>query len=204
MVMKVLNKIEEHYIILACYMFIKGKENFRKTLYSEYKANRPTPNPVVYKLYEYAKVAHNMIESNNCEAEDMVFSLSKKIEHNGLIVYIDHDLEEIPSLMYNYGKDTWKRINEKQAKWNFYKKLNINEPGDNVQLTKGCGIKWFEKNNNIDFTIEEYRKALFNTYLKVWKDENIAKEKMELGRKLLSLWDIDSKEFKDLLNSVNL
>ena len=70
---------------------------------------------------------------------------------------------------------------------NLYKKLCIGETGDNVNFTPKIGIKYFEKNFNIDMSIEEYEIALFETYLKVWKDENLANEKLTLAKQLLQL-----------------
>ena len=192
MTLKVLNNIEKYYNILACYIFIKGKNNFRKELYPEYKANRPEPNPLNAKLYEYAKIAHNAIEADGGEAEDMVYTLSKKIDNNGIIVYVDHDLEEIPSVFYNYQKNQWSKIDEKQAKYNLYKKLCICEAGDNVKLTPGIEIKYFEKNFNIDFNEAQYEAALWQAYLKAWKnDEKLADENLRLAKQLLMLKNME-------------
>lgn len=191
MVLKVLNSVEKYYNMLSCYIFIRGKNNFRKTLLESYKANRPTPNPLIHKLYDYIKVAHGAIESDNCEAEDMVFTLSKKIDNNGIILYVDHDLEEIPSIFYNYQKDKWLKINEKQAIYNKYKKLCISEAGDNVKTTPGIGIKYFEKNFSIDFNEAQYEAALWQAYIKAWKgDERKAQEMLILAKNLLLLKDI--------------
>ena len=105
LVFKVLLNVEKYYDIESLYIFIRGKNNFRKQLYQEYKANRPTPNPLISKLYDLFKQNHGAIEADGAEAEDYIYSLSKKINHQGIVLYIDHDLEEIPSIMYNYKKD---------------------------------------------------------------------------------------------------
>lgn len=195
LVLKALNSVEKYYNILALYIFIRGKNNFRKELYPEYKANRPEKHPLTNKLYEYMKVAHQAIESEGCESEDMVFTLSKKIDHNGIILYVDHDLEEIPSILYNYGKNKWKKVSEKEGLYNLYKKLCLSEPGDGVKTTPGIGIKYFEKHFKIDFTIEQYEEALWNCYKKAWKgDEVKAKEQLELAKNLLMLKDMDKKD----------
>ena len=44
-IFELLNNVEKYYDIEALYIFIRGKNNFRKQLYQEYKANRPAPNP---------------------------------------------------------------------------------------------------------------------------------------------------------------
>ena len=191
MVLKVLNNIEKYYNILSCYIFIKGKNNFRKEIFSDYKANRPEPSPLNQKLYDYIKIAHGAIESDSCEAEDMVYTLSKKIDHNGIIVYVDHDLEEIPSIFYNYQKNKWSKINEKEAIYNKYKKLCLSEPGDNVKTSPGIGKAYYQKNFNIDFNEAQYEKALYQAYVKAWKgNKTKAAEMLRLAKKLLLLKDM--------------
>lgn len=186
------------------YIFIRGKKPvFRKELYPLYKANREKPSELVGKLYDYAKIAHQAIECDGYEAEDFVYSFSKKLEHNGLILYIDHDILEIPSLMMNYQSFEYKKISPELALYNKYKKLILSEPGDNVQLTKGLGLVYFEKNFHIDMSIEEYEKATYSAFLKAHRDVKIvgkkkvytenpekAKEMLELAKKLIWLKDI--------------
>lgn len=72
MTLKVLNNIEKYYNIIACYIFIKGQKTFRKEIFSDYKSNRPPANPLINKLYDYAKVAHQAIESGEFEGKSVV------------------------------------------------------------------------------------------------------------------------------------
>ena len=188
MTLKVLNNIEKYYNILSCYIFIKGDKTFRKELYSEYKSKRSAPNPLINKLYDYAIIAHQAIPSGNKEAEDMVFEVSKKIDNNGIIVYVDHDLLEIPSVFYNYQKDKWSKVTEKEAKWNEYKKYVLGEQGDGVNLCKGVGQKFFEATFNIDMTDEQYEEGLLKCFMKAYKNnEELAIQNINLSKKLLGL-----------------
>ena len=182
--------IEKYYNILSCYIFIKGKNNFRKELLPTYKANRPPVNPIINNLYEYFKIAHQAIESFGAESEDYVYSVSKKIDNNGIILSIDHDTDEIPGIHYNYKKDIWRKITLEQARMSKYQKLIVSESGDNVNLAKGLGIKHFEKFYNSDMTEEEIESQLLKSYTKVWKTEELAKEKLELAKQLLYLKDV--------------
>lgn len=191
-VLKTLNNIEKYFVIKALYIFVKGKGNFRKDLYEEYKANRPAKNPIINDLYAYLIEKYNCCPAHGAEAEDYVYTASKKINHEGIIVYVDHDLEELPGIFYNYKKNYWSIITEQQALYNKYQKLCICEAGDNVNLTPRIGINYYIKNFRMDMTIEEYEEALFKAYLKAWKgDEEVAREKMELARTLLSLKEIE-------------
>lgn len=190
MTLKTLNKVEKYFDIVSCYIFIKGNSNFRKELYPEYKANRPSPNPLIKELYKYAIEMHQAIPADNCEAEDMVYRVSKEINHEGLILFVDHDLLEIPSRFMNYKTGVFSKVSEKEATYNLYKKLCLSEPGDNVKTSPGIGEKYFQKNFHIDMTIEEYEEALFKAYLKAWKN-NVEKatEQLTLAKKLLMLRD---------------
>lgn len=192
-VLKTLNNVEKYYNILSCYIFIKGKNNFRKELFPEYKANRPTPNPIIHNLYEYFKIAHQAIESHDAESEDYVYTVSKKIDNNGIILSIDHDTDEIPGIHYNYKKNIWRKITLEQARMSKYQKLIVSESGDNVNLAKGLGVKHFEKFYNSSMTDEQIEEQLLKSYTKVWKTEELAKEKLELAKKLLYLKDIDNE-----------
>lgn len=193
---KILNEIESKFNILSLYIFIKGKEkNFRKIIYPEYKANRPPPSELVAHLYEYAKIAHGAIESEGgVEAEDMVYSVSKKIDNNGLILFIDHDLDEVPSIRFNYKSLKYSKITEKEAKFNLIKKLCISETGDNVKTSPGIGVKYFEKNFHIDMTNEEFENGLQAAYLKAWKGNvEKAEEQLNIAKQILPLKDINNE-----------
>ena len=190
MTLKTLNTVEKYFDIVSCYIFIKGNSNFRKELYPEYKANRPSPNPLIKELYKYAIEMHQAIPADNCEAEDMVYKVSKEINHEGLILFVDHDLLEIPSRFMNYKTGVFSKVSKKEATYNLYKKLCLSEPGDNVKTSPGIGEKYFQKNFHIDMTIEEYEEALNKAYLKAWKN-NVEKatEQLILAKKLLMLMD---------------
>ena len=68
MVLKTLNNIEKYFNILRCYIFIGGKDNFRKKLYPDYKKGRALPNPLIFKLKEYFILAHGAIPADGYEA----------------------------------------------------------------------------------------------------------------------------------------
>lgn len=188
MTLKVLNLVEEKFSILALYIWVKGKGNFRKELSSEYKAKRPAPNPVINKLYDYAKLAHQTIPADGYEAEDGIYTMSTKIDNNGIILGVDSDLLQIPGIHYNYQKNVWRKISNEEALHLKYKKYCLSDVGDGVRTTPGIGKVYFEKNFKIGMTIEEYEHQLWLAHLKAWKNDEVkAKEQMELGRQLLSL-----------------
>jgi len=186
--LKLINTVESKFNILACYSFIKGKNNFRKLIYPEYKAHRPPPNPLINKLYEYAKVAHNVIESCWAEADDYVYTVSKKIDHTGIIASIDKDLKQIPGIHYNYNKNIWCKVTEKEALFNLYTQFVVGDTTDGIKGAKGVGIAWVNKNMNINMSKEELDNVVFQAYLKASKgNAEEAQKEMELNKQLLTL-----------------
>tara|TARA_R110000868_G_scaffold179968_3_gene420440 strand:+ start:3440 stop:4240 length:801 start_codon:yes stop_codon:yes gene_type:complete len=186
--LKLINTVESKFNILACYSFIKGKNNFRKLIYPEYKAHRPPPNPLINKLYEYAKVAHSVIESYGAEADDYVYTVSKKIDHTGIIASIDKDLKQIPGIHYNYNKNIWCKVTEKEGLFNLYTQFVVGDTTDGIKGAKGVGISWVNKNMNIDMSKEQLGEAVFQAYVKSTKgDLELAKTEMELNKQLLTL-----------------
>lgn len=188
--LKMLNSVEKYFNILNCYMFVKSKtKGFRKEIYPLYKSHRPAPNPLINKLYEYAKIAHQTIEADDTlEADDMISIVSNKIDNTGVIVSIDKDMKIIPSIIYNPNKNLWIKVSEKEALFNFYSQLVVGDSADKIPGAFRIGEAWVKKNIHIDMTIEEYETKVLEAYIKAAKgDENQAKLDMELNRKLIEL-----------------
>src|SRR6478736_4512780 len=49
----ILNIISDNYNVEKYHVFVKGKENFRYKLYSDYKKNRPQKHPIIDILNKY-------------------------------------------------------------------------------------------------------------------------------------------------------
>lgn len=117
----------------------------------------------------------------------MIAIVSKKIDNTGVIISIDKDMKLIPSIIYNPNKNIWCKITEKEAMFNFYSMLVTGDTADGIKGAKGVGEAWVKKNLSIDFTIEEYEKAVLQAYLKASKgNEELAKQELELNRKLIT------------------
>jgi hypothetical protein len=192
LVMKIINKIENYIDIEALFMFIRGESNFRKELFPEYKSNRKQKSPLTDFLYKHMEIKWNAIKSQNCESEDMCYSGALKLNKDCVILYCDHDIEEIDTAwLYNYQRDKWSCLTEAEGRLNRVKKLILGESGDGVNLSKGLGKKHFESFYNENMTEEEIENQLLKSYTKVWKTEELAKEKLELAKKLLYLKNIN-------------
>jgi hypothetical protein len=180
LVLKIFNKIETHFTLKKIYVFIRGNNNYRKSLYKEYKANRPEKHPLTNALYSYLIKTFNAIPVDNYEAEDACATIGWKLQENCIIAFCDHDLLEIANcIMYNYQKDKWLFQSEKEALWEKYKKLNISEHGDNANFTPQYGIKKFLTDFNKNMSIEEYEEQSFKTYIYCWSDKIKVKNKIQ-------------------------
>ncbi len=203
MTLKILNSIESKYNILNLYCFVRSDNwNFRKKIYPEYKKGRSIPNPIIWKLYEYAKLCFNTVSSSYAEADDYLWTFSKRVEHNAIICGVDGDLQCVPSLHFNPTKDEWKKIDKDTAIYNMYSKICIGCSSDGVNLSPKIGEAYYKKNFVLGDSIENYEANLLNAYIKAWGNEEIAKEKLELAKKLLKLWDIESPEFKLMIQNI--
>ena len=72
----------------------------------------------------------------------------------------------------------------------------VNDPSDNIKFTPKVGEAFAKKTIKIGMTPWEYFIGVYSAYLKAWKNEEIAREKMYLAWKLLKLHTIE--EFKNL------
>jgi hypothetical protein len=143
--LKIYNTIEQYFDISHIYLCVKGRDNFRYGVYADYKKNRPPSLPIISHLRQYLVREHGALESHLNEADDMVYSLSYTISHEGIICTIDKDLDQIPSIIFNYQKNTWKRISVEEARYCFAVQMLIGDPGDGINFTKGIGIKYAER-----------------------------------------------------------
>lgn len=188
MILKMLNSVEKYFSLLRVYMFIRGKNNFRKQ-YSFYKSTRPPKHFLTDYLYEYMKTAHGAIESYGFESDDYVYSVSKKLNHTGIVAHIDGDLDQIPGIHYNYQKNKWYFVTPKEARFHLACKVLTGDSGDNVTVNKGFGIKKALKAINPDMTDYQLVRKIYEVYIK-YNGEN-AKSLLKQTYNLLRLHNVD-------------
>jgi DNA polymerase-1 len=167
---------------------VKGTGNFRKDLSPDYKSQRPELDKEVRDklnyLHKYA-VSKGAIQADGMEADDLVSiwaheALDRKEEY--VICGIDKDLLQIPGHHYNYGKDTWKLINEEEALHNLYLQCLTGDATDNIPGLKGIGPKKAEK---ILAGVPLNRQ--WNKIKATWKEHRQTIEQLELSHKLLRM-----------------
>lgn len=126
--------------------FLTGKNNFRKTIYPEYKANRTQPRPqFLAQCREYA--CENMgveVTEHDMEADDY---LGIHQTDDTVICSLDKDLLQIPGKHFqwaisgaNWSKpDTHLEQNELEGIRLFYEQCLKGDKSDNVKGIEGIG-----------------------------------------------------------------
>lgn len=132
-----------------------GKNNFRKQVLPEYKANRKAMRKPtgLGQLHKYVKTHYRCIIHPNMEADDsagiLATSEDRIIKGDRVVISIDKDMKQIPSHLYNSDKDEYSKIPIAAADYYFYQQILIGDTTDNY---KGCpGIGPLKANKAITF-----------------------------------------------------
>ena len=112
-------------------LYLTGKNNFRKKINPEYKANRKDTVPPVYlqECRQYLVDNHNAIISDGCEADDL---LGINQSEDTIICSLDKDLRMIPGKHYNWTKVELDRVTKQDGLRHFYKQMLIGDKSDNI------------------------------------------------------------------------
>ena len=150
--------------------FLEKKRNFRKAMYPTYKGSRSKKDllerhPFFYRVKDYLLEQYGFYLIDNIEADDAVSILSnrlskpciidgkeyKSVDRPSIVVSIDKDLLQIPSLYYNLNTgvfiDAQKEMFELNSKRKLkatgfklvYAQLIMGDPVDDVKGIPRCG-----------------------------------------------------------------
>ncbi len=191
------NKIEEYFSISNIYLCVKGKNNPRHQWLTSYKEHRPSTPDIVKHLHSYLINHLGAYVAPIGEADDVIYSISKTIGHQGLICGIDKDLKNIEGCHWNYSKNIFDFVTYKQSRFNFWKQVLTGDSSDFRGTSPGIGEKYALKVLNPDMDEETYQKVVFEGFLKAWKnDVELATKNMQLAHDLVKLWDIEELKLK--------
>lgn len=147
-------------------LYLTGDNNFRYSIYSEYKANRlkmqrPQYLPMVrqHLLDEWGAYM-----SDGCEADDMLGVDQLAAEEPTIICSIDKDLDQIAGWHYNPRKETTYLVSPLEGLRFFYYQLLVGDTADNIKGVKGIGPKKAEKILEGLTTEKEMFEAVANVY----------------------------------------
>lgn len=131
---------------------VKGKGNFRKDVYPEYKANRKELDPEIRErlnyLYQHSIDKWNAVPADGMEADDLVCIWAyeaREKEEQYVICGIDKDLKQIPGNHFNYGKRTWDFVDDDKADLCLMLQALTGDGTDNIPGITGVGPKKAEK-----------------------------------------------------------
>ena len=131
---------------------IKGRNNFRKDIYSKYKTNRPDLHEDMKTAltygHEHMKDKYDAVESEGMEADDLVSIWAHEAREMDLpyvVVGIDKDLLQIPGDHYNFVKCERQTISEDVGNYKLMIQCLTGDNTDNIPGIKGIGPKKAEK-----------------------------------------------------------
>jgi len=121
---------------------IKGKGNFRKDVYLDYKGNRKKELTEQEKeffayAYNYLETSWDAVPADGMEADDLLAIWST--ETPGIIVSIDKDLLQVPGLHYNTRKKEYTHMNEEEASLLLHTQVLMGDSTDNIPGLPGIG-----------------------------------------------------------------
>lgn len=119
-------------------LYLTGKNNFRKKINPEYKANRKDIVPPIYlqECRSYLVDNHSAVMSDGCEADDML-GIAQGSET--ILCSLDKDLRMINGTHYNWVKVECDYVNQQDALRHFYKQMLIGDKSDNIVGVQGLG-----------------------------------------------------------------
>jgi 5'-3' exonuclease len=137
-------------------VWLSGKNNFRYSVYPEYKANRiGAYRPKWEKeVKQYLTDQWGANWSDGCEADDMVGRRLIEVGDNGILAHIDKDLNQITGWHYNWELRRNGEVIREAKKYFvspeegdnfFWYQLLVGDTTDNIKGVPGIGPKKAEK-----------------------------------------------------------
>lgn len=161
----------EYFKFVRTLVFIKGENNFRYNVATDYKSNRPEKHPNIPILYEYMKQNYDVICSDNAEADDYIYTAWKMANEQAVIATTDKDLKSgCHGNFYDYRKNQFSFVSEEEMIYNFRIQMLIGDSGDHVNPCKGFGIKRAQKVVSKGMSTTAFMKELIKVYRKYHGD----------------------------------
>lgn len=183
-------EISKYFNIKSIYCFIGGGNSYRKKIYPEYKANRKEPLEIVPIVYQKCLEQLNIKRADDgMEADDSLYTLGKSYKDYAILCYIDKDLNQIGMdiPVFNYNKNIWYKVSEKEANYNLAVQVCTGDATDNIRINLGCGEKKAAKFIHEDMTKYQYLKGIILCYRKYNSTVTDVKPLIRLIYKLISL-----------------
>lgn len=165
---------------------VSNAENFRKDIYSEYKANRTARKPLGLKwCLEYLQEKHKAETHIGIEADDLI-GIWAANNHDNIIWATDKDYLTVPCMLYRCNELLI--ISEEEADHYLRLQTLVGDTADNYKGAKGFGEKtatrWLEEHGDTWESVAAAFKKAGQT-----KEDFITNAR--LARILRSLKDLD-------------
>lgn len=173
-------------------LFLTGKDNFRYTIYPEYKAHRPKEKPFwLEAARQYLIATFNAEVIDGQEADDAMGIYQTE---DTIICSIDKDLLMIPGRHYNFVKDEFITVTEESGIRHFYIQCLTGDRADNIKGIEKIGPKKAEKLLAGCITEKEMFDAVRNAYS---NDEEFI-----MNARVLWIRRKDNEDWKDRFNAL--
>jgi len=167
--------------------YLTGSNNYRKTLYPEYKANRVQEKPLHYHLLKQYLIDHEAaILEEDQEADDALGIAQTAGNDTTIICSIDKDLHQISGRHFNFVKNEHTFVTPEEGTYFFYQQLLTGDRVDNIPGLPKVGPVKAKKilgEMSNEATYKEKTLAAYMEYLKL--NEQEARDKINLIGKLL-------------------
>jgi len=177
--------------------------NFRVALNKQYKANRTQERPAfLSELHNHVKNEFNSYWVDGYETDDVVATLWKQScdelgENNVIIAANDKDYKQFPCWFFDtyYSRRELVKIEDFEAKYNFYHQMIMGDTADNVKYFKGYGKAKAHKILKGAKTEFSLLRRVYSLFLEFYKED--AKSKFIECKKMLKLVT-DVKQIKQV------
>ena len=123
--------------------YLTGKNNFRKLIYPEYKANRKDKERPQF-LQDARQILIDRWSAQVCngyEADDACGMAQDTVNNSTIICSFDKDLDQIPGLHFNWIKSSMYEVSELEGIQSLYRSSLIGDSVDNIIGVRGIGVK---------------------------------------------------------------
>jgi len=130
-----INNLKERWKTDDVEIFISGDNNFRYTIWPEYKANRRgVPRPVhLIPAQEYLVLEHGARVTDGYEADDALGIRQSEVGPSDCIVCsLDKDLRQLEGRHYNWVKDEDTIVSKWLGDYTFYRHVLLGDKADNI------------------------------------------------------------------------
>jgi DNA polymerase-1 len=173
-------------------LFLTGKNNFRYSIYPEYKAHRPTEKPFwLEKCRQYLIATFNAEVIDGQEADD---ALGIAQTEDTIICSIDKDLLMIPGRHYNFVKDEFQEVTNNSGMRHFYMQCLTGDRSDNIKGIEKIGPKKAEKILAGCVTEQE----MFNAVREAYSND----EEFLMNGRVLWIRRKENEDWKDRFNEL--